>query len=158
MMPFQLNLERPRLMCMLVLVEVTAPNLSSSEIGQAKCPHCTIANGVCTELFSAELKPSAGRMHCVILCSSAFAAYVKPHKENCDGTDTTEATECWQDTQIHFGFFAQHSIRTTRVQETMVETMQGVMHIVIGAITSQSQSADLCSAEEVIDTDDTREC
>ena len=37
-------------------VEVTTPN-SSSEIGQAKCPHCTTADGVCTMLFSAELKP-----------------------------------------------------------------------------------------------------
>ena len=39
-------------------VKVTAPNLSS-EIGQAKHPHCTIADGVGvhTMLFSANLKP-----------------------------------------------------------------------------------------------------
>ena len=37
-------------------VEVTAPN-SSSEIGQAKQPHRTIADGVHTMLFSAGLEP-----------------------------------------------------------------------------------------------------
>ena len=38
-----------------------------------------------------------------------MCARAKLHKANCGDTDTTEATECWQDIQIDFGFFVQRS-------------------------------------------------
>ena len=40
-----------------------------------------------------------------VLHSCPMCAQAKLHKANCGDTDTTEATECWQDIQIDFGFF-----------------------------------------------------
>ena len=42
-----------------------------------------------------------------VLHSCPMCAQAKLHKANCGNTNTTEATECWQDVQINFGFFVQ---------------------------------------------------
>ena len=38
-----------------------------------------------------------------------WCTQAKLHKANRGDTDTTEATDCWQDIQIDFGFFVQRS-------------------------------------------------
>ena len=44
-----------------------------------------------------------------VLHSCPMCAQAKLHKANRGDTDTTEATKCWQDIQIDFGFFVQCS-------------------------------------------------
>ena len=70
-------------------IEVTAPN-SSSEIGQAECPHCTIANGVCTMLFSAGLKP---KYWLCALCHFVLISNCLPHG-NCTELALELCTGC----------------------------------------------------------------
>ena len=49
-----------------------------------------------------------GLPHSNILHSCPMCAQAKLHKANCGDTNTTKATDCWQDIQIVFGFFVQH--------------------------------------------------
>ena len=48
--------------------------------------------------------PGSDVLHCCPMCAQA-----KLHKANCGDTYATEATKCWQDIQIDFGFFVQCS-------------------------------------------------
>ena len=91
-----------------------------------------------------------------ILHSCPVCAQAKLHKVNCGNTNTTEATDCWQDIQINVGFLS-NSCQDNKTKETTVETMQGVTQITIGTITSQSQVNNLCPAAKVIHTSNTRE-